>query len=201
MGWRKMHKLHLSENLKKKNRQLEIPTRRWNLNIKMDLNSTRDVWSIHFDYDRKTQRVVVNTVINFGFRKFQVTSLEEDLLASQKGLRSLLFSNWVYENLTNTKFIYFRYKIIIIIQIQCYGYSQYTGCNRRNVRDFGRVFLMLNYTDITQNTYIQSWTVTEITAIEMCGLLGCRRTVGCRRTLRRPWRHTCPLRPPGYETC
>ena len=32
----------------------------------------------------------------------------------------------------------------------------YTRCNRRNVRDFGRVFLMLNYTDITQNTYIQS---------------------------------------------
>jgi len=32
----------------------------------------------------------------------------------------------------------------------------YTGCNRRNVRDFGRVFLMLNYTDITQNTYIKS---------------------------------------------
>jgi len=32
----------------------------------------------------------------------------------------------------------------------------YTGCNRRNVRDFGRVFLMLNYIDITQNTYIQS---------------------------------------------
>ena len=27
---------------------------------------------------------------------------------------------------------------------------------------FGRVFLMLNYTDITQNTYIQSWTVTKI---------------------------------------
>ena len=31
----------------------------------------------------------------------------------------------------------------------------YTGCNRRNVRYFGRVFLMSNYTDITQNTYIQ----------------------------------------------
>ena len=28
--------------------------------------------------------------------------------------------------------------------------------SQRNVRDFGRVFLMLNYTDITQNTYIQS---------------------------------------------
>ena len=32
----------------------------------------------------------------------------------------------------------------------------YTGCNRRNGPDFGRVFRMLNYTDITQNTYIQS---------------------------------------------
>jgi len=33
--------------------------------------------------------------------------------------------------------------------------SQYTGCPRRNVPDFGRVFLMLKYTDITQNTYVQ----------------------------------------------
>jgi hypothetical protein len=41
---------------------------------------------------------------------------------------------------------------------------KYTGCPRRNVRDFGRVFLMLNCTDITQNTYIQSGTVTEIMA-------------------------------------
>ena len=31
----------------------------------------------------------------------------------------------------------------------------YTGCPRRNVKYFRRVFLMLNYTDITQNTYIQ----------------------------------------------
>ena len=29
-------------------------------------------------------------------------------------------------------------------------------CPRRNVPNFGRVFLMLNYTDITQNTYVQS---------------------------------------------
>ena len=38
----------------------------------------------------------------------------------------------------------------------------YTGCPMKNVQYFGRVFLMLNYTDITQNTYIQSSTVTEI---------------------------------------
>jgi hypothetical protein len=29
-------------------------------------------------------------------------------------------------------------------------------CPRRNVPYFGRVFLMLKYTDITQNTYVQS---------------------------------------------
>jgi len=37
-----------------------------------------------------------------------------------------------------------------------YYYYYYTGCPRRNVKYFGRVFLELNYTDITQNTYIQS---------------------------------------------
>ena len=30
----------------------------------------------------------------------------------------------------------------------------YTGCPRGNVPDFGRTFLTLKYTDITQNTYI-----------------------------------------------
>ena len=43
---------------------------------------------------------------------------------------------------------------------------------------------MLNYTDITQNTYIQSWTVTEIFNIEKWGLVWCLCTVLC------PWRHT-----------
>ena len=62
--------------------------------------------------------------------------------------------------------------------------SKIYRCPRRNGQNFGRVFHMLNYTDITQNTYIQSWTVTEIMAIEKCGLLGCPRTV------RRPWSHT-----------
>ena len=36
---------------------------------------------------------------------------------------------------------------------------------------------MLKYTDITQNTYIQSSTVTEIKAREKCGLLAVPRTV------------------------
>ena len=39
------------------------------------------------------------------------------------------------------------------------------------------VFLRSNYTDITQNTYIQSWMVTEILATEKSGLLWCLHTV------------------------
>ena len=39
------------------------------------------------------------------------------------------------------------------------------------------MFLRSNYTDITQNTYIQSSMVTEILAREKSGLLWCLRTV------------------------
>jgi len=45
--------------------------------------------------------------------------------------------------------------------------SFYTGCPRRKGPNFGRVFLRWNYTDITQNTYIQSSMVTEILAREL----------------------------------
>jgi len=38
---------------------------------------------------------------------------------------------------------------------------------------------MLNYTDITQNTYIQSSTVTEIMAREKWGLLAVANTAPC----------------------
>ena len=53
----------------------------------------------------------------------------------------------------------------------------YTGCQRRKGPNFGRVFLMLNYTDITRNTDIQSWTVTEIMAREKCGHLAFPRSI------------------------
>ena len=49
----------------------------------------------------------------------------------------------------------------------------YTGCNRRNGPDFGRVFLMLNYNKKPQNTYIQSWTVWEIMASEFWNFDSC----------------------------
>ena len=45
--------------------------------------------------------------------------------------------------------------------------ADYTGRPGWNVPDFERMFLTLKYTDITQNTYTRSWTVTEITAREV----------------------------------
>ena len=48
-----------------------------------------------------------------------------------------------------------------------------TGCPRRKGQNFGIVCLMLNYTDITQNTYNQSWTVTEIMAREFWNFDSC----------------------------
>ena len=53
----------------------------------------------------------------------------------------------------------------------------YTGCPGGNVSDFGRMFLTLKYTHITQNTYIRSLTLTEIMARGKCGLLAVPRTV------------------------
>ena len=41
-------------------------------------------------------------------------------------------------------------------KVQRDGRRLHTGCPRRNEPDFGKVFLMLKYTDITQNTYVQS---------------------------------------------
>ena len=49
----------------------------------------------------------------------------------------------------------------------------YTGGPRRNVPDFRRVFLMLKYNDITQNTYVQIWTVTEKMAREFWNFDSC----------------------------
>ena len=73
--------------------------------------------------------------------------------------------------------------VVVWIQIFCHFSTLLRSslllyrCPRRNVKYFGRVFLMLNYTDITQNTYIESWMVTEIMAREKCGHLAYPHTV------------------------
>ena len=52
-------------------------------------------------------------------------------------------------------------------------FTSYTGCPTSYGHYFGTVFLMLKYTDITQNTYVQSWTVTEIMAREVWNFDSC----------------------------
>jgi len=52
-------------------------------------------------------------------------------------------------------YVYIYVDIYIDVDIYIHIYI-YTKCPRRNVPDFGKVFLMLKYTDITQNTYVQS---------------------------------------------
>ena len=64
-------------------------------------------------------------------------------------------------------------EIVVRLDVQSRKHGIYTGCNRRKGPDFGRVFLMLNYTDITQKTYIQSWTVWEIMASEVWNFDSC----------------------------
>jgi len=49
-----------------------------------------------------------------------------------------------------------RHRIPVLDSVASVVINTYTGCNRRNGPDFGRVFLMLNYTEKPQNTYIQS---------------------------------------------
>jgi hypothetical protein len=42
--------------------------------------------------------------------------------------------------------------VLLWMKAKCIAY---TGCPRRNVPDFEKVFLMLRYADITQNTRVQ----------------------------------------------
>ena len=58
---------------------------------------------------------------------------------------------------------------------------------------------MLKYTDITQNTYIQSRTLMEIMARERCGLLAGLRTVPCQLTAFRMSVLDCRVRLQKYR--
>ena len=71
---------------------------------------------------------------------------------------------------------FLKMKVLVIIQML----FLYTECHRRKGPNFGRVFLMLNYTNITQNTYIQSWTVSEIMSSEVWNFDSCYTLTDCQ---------------------
>ena len=65
----------------------------------------------------------------------------------------------IFVNITRKSVVIHRARacLSLSLSLSLYIYIYiYTGCPRRNVPDFGRVFLMLKYIDITQNTYVQS---------------------------------------------
>jgi len=88
---------------------------------------------------------------------------------------------------------FIQYWVIVLVTLQVL----YTVSPRRNVPDFRRVFLMLKYTDITQNTHIQSWMVTEIVAREKCGLLAVPRTAPFQLT---PYMYTAHVFQTGMQS-
>ena len=110
--------------------------------------------------------------------KFRVARTECCLLPAETVSNSVLW----HTDTESTRGLTFRHRASSIkdrhfatLQRTLFIYliNKYTGCNSRNVRDFGRVFLRSNYTAITQNTYIQSWTVTEIMAGEVWNFDSC----------------------------
>jgi len=84
------------------------------------------------------------------------------------------------ENISKKRMVIFYFNLCLMIGDLLFifnfiflWYKYIYRCPRRNVPDFGRVFLMLKYTDITQNTYVQSWTVTEIMPSEVWNFDSC----------------------------
>jgi hypothetical protein len=49
-------------------------------------------------------------------------------------------------------FTYLSLSLSLSLSLYIYIYTVYTGCPRRKGQYIGRMFLMLNYTDISQNT-------------------------------------------------
>jgi hypothetical protein len=79
----------------------------------------------------------------------------------------LLRNCWLHKRVSAVDILCFFHQLAATLGDTLYTY---TGCPRRNVTDFWRVFLMLN-------TYVQSLTVTKIMAREECGLLAAPRTI------------------------
>ena len=89
---------------------------------------------------------------------------------SQTDIMKLIVAFLNFAKAPNNKWILLKTKIDpnFLLGLSTYLTEHiHTGCNRRNGPNLGRVFIRSNYTDITQNTYIQSSMVTEILAREV----------------------------------
>ena len=133
------------------------------LKLRMTFSSQKTVWNCIVT----TPIVLEMNRVGWLFRWRYLGSINDCWLTTEQN-RIKSFT-WHIKYICNKE----THMYIVYIYIDIYIY---TGCPRRNVPDFEKVFLVSEYTDITQNTYIESWTVTEIMAREKCGLLAVPRT-------------------------
>jgi len=97
-----------------------------------------------------TNKMQWNTIIFIAVNALHVSG---GFPAHHQELKNCTYSIWYLSSLIAAT--------ASVVEMELHGVPSqrriiYTGCPRRNVSDFGRMFLMLKYTDITQNTYIQS---------------------------------------------
>jgi len=82
-----------------------------------------------------------------------------------------------------------KVKTVFIVHTHCYSEGRvlcvciYNSVSQEEWTKLRESVPYVKIYDITQNTYIQSWTVTEIMAREKCGLLAVPRTVPGSRDL------------------
>ena len=141
---------------------------------------------LDFVNNDREMKMIMGKVIYIGMEE-HCRNLSQDMIPLQITSNKLQIWNILHGSLPGNdtvqtgRWVPTYWTIILKSKVVCSSYTLvHTGCPRRNVRDFGRVFLMLNYTDITQNTYIQSWTVTEIMAREVWNFDSCYTLTDCQ---------------------
>ena len=109
------------------------------INCVVSESSTYSLTAIH-SRSKQTSHQTIGSSIVFADRKIFQRKQRQNCWT----LTSVQYINKFFLPLSDTSPLFSDQRIL------------YTGCPRRNGQNFGSVFLMLNYTDITQNTYIQS---------------------------------------------
>jgi len=91
------------------------------------------------------------------FTNYHTPTFFDTIVSSSGSLRSVSYQDTQVFQM-QLLVIQFTIKKFYIgfMQVLIFYIYIYTGCNKRNGPDFGRVFLMLYYTDIIQNTYVQT---------------------------------------------
>jgi len=138
---------------------VDIRTHFFLLNLTDSLDICLWLITLKFDSDERDQLVVIDIYAYNSY--FDIRHIDPWTVTS-KYLRTAYSFSVRFDLNTLKMFIFSHsYSLSLSLSLSLYMYIYiyiyiYTECPRRNVPDFGRMLLMLKYTDIPQNTYIQS---------------------------------------------